>query len=77
MRFRPFLTATALALLASWGAMAEGPNLVLIILDTFRPDRPAEALPYFRKALDCTLAPRTREQVLRIVTNLESASGEK
>ncbi len=39
MKFRPFLTAASLALLASWGAMAESPNLVLISLDTFRPDR--------------------------------------
>ena len=38
-------------------------------------DRPEQALPYFKKALDCDLDPRTRERVQDTIRKLDAAVG--
>jgi arylsulfatase A-like enzyme/tetratricopeptide (TPR) repeat protein len=51
------------------------PNHVALGGHYLQEGRPDEALPYFQKALECNLDPRTRESVRRVVTELGGPSG--
>ncbi len=54
---------------------AYAPNYLAMGGASLQMKRPDEALPFFEKALDCELDPKTREQVQGIVRKLGAISG--
>jgi Tfp pilus assembly protein PilF len=51
------------------------PNYLAMGSFFIKQKQPGRALPYFEKALDCDLDPRTRERVQGVVRNLSAAVG--
>lgn len=54
---------------------AYAPNYLLLGSHLLQMNRPAEALPLFKKALGCELDPGTRERVSEVVRKIEAARG--